>query len=376
MSGGTDSAAMMHMAARQNTPEKFIIFTIDHGLRSESAKEVLSVKETAQKYGFKTVIIKFDHISQKGAIQKNARDARYKALAQAAKEHHCNIICIAHHKNDIMETLLSRLTHHSGLMGLAVMPPFFYHLGTLFHRPMLHLLRSDIENYAKHHNLNLLHDPSNKNEKYERVRHRNILYKNDDLCQPLLTLHEKAKALKYDITYARDLFIKSHMTLSSFGFCVIDHPAFKNIDDKTAIAVLKYAIHYVGGQQYVTLSHRPTKNMTLGGCYIHMNKRTISVYKEKRHQYEQSSPMGKTIYDNRFMLTLPEDGILTVKMQNNYDIPYFAKQTLPFLHGHSGKEYCFDALRPIYKPCGLEQFNSDPILHHLAISPLKLSSSK
>ena len=137
---------MMHLAAQKDAYHKFIIFTVNHGLRIESGFGSLSVQKTAHQYGFECVIL--EAISLKKRIQKNAREARYKALSQAAKKYDCDIICIAHHQNDICETLLSRISHNRSC-GDGCQPPFFYHMGTIFHRPMLHLTQKDITDYAK-----------------------------------------------------------------------------------------------------------------------------------------------------------------------------------------------------------------------------------
>ena len=124
VSGGKDSAVMMHIAAQKNTPNKFIIFTVNHGLRPESASETLSVQEIAHKYGFECVILKLNDLPKKVQFRKMLVKPRYMALSQAAKKHDCDIICIAHHQNDVCETLLSRLCHKSGSMGLTAMSPF------------------------------------------------------------------------------------------------------------------------------------------------------------------------------------------------------------------------------------------------------------
>ena len=376
VSGGMDSAVMMHMAAQHPKADQFIVFTLNHGLRPESANEVLSVKETAKSYGFDCIINHIKDLNKSNSIQEEARKARYQILAQAAKDHGCDMVSIAHHQDDICETLLSRLDHKSGLMGLAVMPSFFTHSGMIFHRPMLHLSQDDIEQYAHKYNVPILEDPSNQNPKYERVRHRHILKQNPDLKPPLLELHQKAKALKYDVTYQRDLFIQNHMILSPFGYCTFDHKAFAALDDVTALSVLKYGLTFTSGRPYIHVTKRPDKNMTLGGCYIHINKRHISIFREKRNLPLRDCDAGKHQYDHRFLLTLPEAGRLHTDLQKEYDIPHFAKQTLPILYGRSGKIYSFTDLNPTYQPQALEQFNSDPILHHWAISQPKWFSTK
>ena len=115
-----------------------------------------------------------------------------------------------------------------------------------------------------------------------------------------------------------------------FGMCNIDHPALNALNTEIALSVLKYCIMFVTGKNYIQISERPVKNMTIGGAYIHINKRTVSVFREKRNLETFHCASGIAAYDNRFHLTLPEAGNLSYALQKDYDAPHFTKQHYPF----------------------------------------------
>lgn len=52
-----------------------------------------------------------------------ARDLRYRYFAQLVKDLHAGGICVAHHRDDNVETLLLNLLRGSGVDGLAGIAP-------------------------------------------------------------------------------------------------------------------------------------------------------------------------------------------------------------------------------------------------------------
>lgn len=52
-----------------------------------------------------------------------ARDLRYSYFAQLVKDLHAGGICVAHHRDDNVETLLLNLLRGSGVDGLAAISP-------------------------------------------------------------------------------------------------------------------------------------------------------------------------------------------------------------------------------------------------------------
>lgn len=116
-----------------------------------------------------------------GNLQAQARDARYTALANWAAERSIDALVTAHHADDQAETLLMRLSRGSGVAGLAgvrargTVPGT--HLPLL--RPLLDWRRTELAEVVAAAGLNAATDPSNVNERFDRVRLRQALAKTD-----------------------------------------------------------------------------------------------------------------------------------------------------------------------------------------------------
>jgi tRNA(Ile)-lysidine synthase len=122
VSGGPDSTALLWLAARwrarRKSGPKLIAVTVDHGLRPESAREVLAAKRFAHKLGATHRTLRWIGTKPKTGIQQAAREARYRLLADAARKVGARHILTAHTLDDQAETVLFRLARGSGMVGL------------------------------------------------------------------------------------------------------------------------------------------------------------------------------------------------------------------------------------------------------------------
>jgi tRNA(Ile)-lysidine synthase len=125
VSGGPDSTALMWLAAhwRHSLKKKpaLVAITIDHGLRAESAREAAAVASLARKLGIAHRTLRWTERKPKTGLPQAARAARYRLLANAAREAQASHILTAHTLDDQAETVLIRLARGSGITGLAAM---------------------------------------------------------------------------------------------------------------------------------------------------------------------------------------------------------------------------------------------------------------
>ena len=169
VSGGPDSLAML-MLAHAALPRSIIAATVDHGLRPEATAEAEFVYQLCTKLDVAHHILRPD-LPIIGNIQSEARMARYALLSQHAVSKGCNWIATAHHADDQLETVLMRVARGSGIDGLAAVRQRQDHII----RPMLSFRKAELEAICTACNVTAVQDPSNENDRYDRVAMRQWL---------------------------------------------------------------------------------------------------------------------------------------------------------------------------------------------------------
>ncbi|MBT2132951.1 tRNA lysidine(34) synthetase TilS [Croceibacterium sp. LX-88] len=185
VSGGPDSLAML-LLAEAAIPGRFEVATVDHGLRAEAADECAMVAQVCAERDIPCEVLRVTVAG--GNIQAAAREARYRALAGWADRRGLSAIATAHHADDQAETLLMRLNRGSGVGGLAGVRE----VGTIADSaiPLIRLLlefrRRELESVVEAAGLVAAQDPSNLDDRYDRVRLRKALAEADWLDVPAL----------------------------------------------------------------------------------------------------------------------------------------------------------------------------------------------
>jgi len=177
VSGGPDSLALL-LLANAARPGQVEAATIDHGFRAEARDEAAMVAGICDRLGVRHSILTA-HWAEvpETAIQERARHQRYRLLGYWAEERGLDALATAHHAEDQAETLLMRLARGSGVRGLAGMRPRSVSPGAHVRlvRPLLGWRRAELEQVCSAAGLTPAADPSNQDERFERVRVRRAL---------------------------------------------------------------------------------------------------------------------------------------------------------------------------------------------------------
>lgn len=178
VSGGPDSLALL-LLAHAALPGRVEAATVDHGLRPESADEAAEVAQVCEELGVPHAALKVDVAA--GNIQAEARMARYAALAQWVGERSLAALATGHQADDQAETLLMRLNRASGVAGLAGARARGNVPGTAISllRPLLDWRRAELAEVVRAAGLVAVEDPSNANDRFDRVRIRKALADTD-----------------------------------------------------------------------------------------------------------------------------------------------------------------------------------------------------
>lgn len=170
VSGGVDSAVLLYLLAESH---RLVAAHVDHGLRPESAEDAAFVEALADRLGvpFRATRVTLPEGENRQAA---GRRARYAFLAEAAEAVGASAVAVAHHRDDLAETLLLNLLRGAGPRGWAPMPlvrPLGE--GARLVRPLRFARRAEIEAFARAEGIDWREDPSNASRSYRRnaIRH-------------------------------------------------------------------------------------------------------------------------------------------------------------------------------------------------------------
>jgi len=170
VSGGIDSVVLGHALSQLRSvyPFDLTFIYVDHQLHPESKKWANTVKRLAKKlstnYIYEKVTIDQD---LKLGVEGAARKHRY----QAFQKHQQDLLVLAQHEDDQLETFLLQLARGAGSKGLSCMPE--YHENLRIWRPLLGVSKDLIHRYQQEHKLKFIEDSSNLDNKYDRNYLRN-----------------------------------------------------------------------------------------------------------------------------------------------------------------------------------------------------------
>jgi tRNA(Ile)-lysidine synthase len=191
-SGGPDSQVLLHVLHALSAEQglTLAVASVDHGLRPDAANDVQVARALAHELELPFHALSVS-VPPGASRQALARDARYRALLDCARELGAQRVAVGHTLDDQAETVLERLLRGTGLDGLAAVAPTRAD-GVI--RPLIDVRRSAVEAYARQHGVPFACDPSNEDTRYLRVRVRRALLPQLAAENPQISLHLAALA--------------------------------------------------------------------------------------------------------------------------------------------------------------------------------------
>jgi tRNA(Ile)-lysidine synthase len=170
-SGGLDSTVLLQLLVAKTRKFEIIPWHFNHGLLDVASSMEQFCIQQADSLGLE---IRIDHLrldKVESNIEAVARRKRYALLAQHTRAGDC--ILTAHHADDQAETFLLNALRGSGSAGLRGIARQRKLGDALLLRPLLGFSRSQLETYARQHELVWFDDPSNQDSRFERNYLRN-----------------------------------------------------------------------------------------------------------------------------------------------------------------------------------------------------------
>lgn len=174
-SGGVDSHVLLHLCASSaDLAAEITAVYVHHGLQAEADAWATHCRKTAEALGVGFKALHVDATAMPGeSPEEAARNARYDALRALLDVD--DVLLVAQHREDQLETVLLQLFRGSGLRGLSGMPERMAFGRGVMLRPLLDVSKQAIERYAESHALGWVEDPSNLHDDYDRNFLRNTV---------------------------------------------------------------------------------------------------------------------------------------------------------------------------------------------------------
>ena len=353
VSGGGDSLALALLVrdwVRARGGE-MLALTVDHKLRPDSTAEAEAVGNILRAQGIAHEILTWQGDKPATHIQELARAARYKLLLSTCHERGFPFLAVAHNIEDQIETFWMRLAHGSGLDGLAGIAGKRDRDGVTIIRPVLGFTRAQLRDVCTQSGIAWIEDPSNKNEKYLRVKLRGF---EDMLAGEGLTPQRLALTLQ-KLEDARDAL--QIMADEAFAACVQLHPegyaalgteTWKKSPRDIQRRVLMKVLSAVSPQDYpigsdaieatrLELQDGTFAGRTLAGCEIFPRGNEFIFVREAAIVEGPTSAVEGKIWDNRFVISGIAGGTVMIgalgaenPLEEN-TLPFKIRRVLPAL---------------------------------------------
>ena len=302
VSGGPDSLALAFLSKIYSIKNKLVskFYIVDHRLRNESTNEAKIVRKILGKYSINAQILSWHGPKPSNNIQSVARNKRYELLFKECKKLNIKNILLGHHQDDLFENFFIRIFRGSGLKGLISLDKKTAYNGVNLLRPLLDQKKDDLIYLSKKIFDFYIDDPSNKDEKFKRIKIRKLL---DELKKNGLSeenFYKTIKNLKSSDTVVnfyvsenldKNSFFstkKNHFILNDNFFKQPDEVVFRSFSNSLKLVSKKY--YPVRGKKLDNIIKKIKYNEfskeTLGGCIIEKVKQSVIISKEHKLKWK------------------------------------------------------------------------------------------
>jgi tRNA(Ile)-lysidine synthase len=324
VSGGPDSMAALHLLIRLREKRgiNIICAHINHNVRKESLKEQENLKNYCVKNNIIFELMTINEYS-KSNFESEARDKRYAFFEEIIDKYKAKYLVTAHHGDDLMETILMRISRGSTFKGYAGFSAITKKRDYKILRPLIKTTKEEIIRYNEDNEIDYAIDSTNMTDEHTRNRYRkNILpfLKKEDKNVHNHFLKFSQKILEYSEYIDKetnkiidDIYI--NRTLSIELFLMLD----KIIQDR----ILNYIMEEIYGEELSLITDAHTEvimriiSSQKPNVYVHLpnNIRVVKSYKKLYFLEEEKKSNDYCIEFSRNIL-LP-NGKKIVEVEDN-----------------------------------------------------------
>jgi tRNA(Ile)-lysidine synthase len=357
VSGGSDSIALMRLAHRWSSAgddrPKLTVLTVDHGLRPESADEARSVAGWARDLGLDHVVLQWRGTKPASGLAAAARGARYRLMSDWCRSNGVGFLLVAHTLDDQAETVMMRLARGAGVEGLGAMSALTSHHGLTIFRPLLAIARNRLRDYLRTIGQDWCEDPTNQDERFERVRLRKaleVLNATGVGAEAISQTAARSRRAWEAIFTITNRYLRQSLSHHAEGFGEVGLTSLMGEPEEIRIRALWLLVRRYGDGGFLELSQAEALSRwldqetgaarTLGGCRIVRRPTGLLFGREPGRISPEPIPVprsGILRWDNRFDIAAAEGradiAIVAAgragKVARRPDLPAFVQAGLP-----------------------------------------------
>jgi tRNA(Ile)-lysidine synthase len=319
VSGGADSMALALMAHQWSGSRGggCVGLTVDHGLRLESSHEAIKVGNWLDKYGISQHVLKCNPPTHIYQTQKASREVRYKLLTEWCHQQGVLHLLLAHHMNDLAETLLMRLCKGSGVEGLAGMSSINEMRNVRLLRPFLKINKKRLRVSLKNWQQEWIEDSSNQDMRFTRSRFREVLESEGLDINRFSKTASKMAHVRVLLEIQVNRSLANIVSLHPAGYGVINGEKLQQVPAQIGQRILSRILMCIGGGFYpprgeriktlweTIRNKRTISGYTCAGCFITHRAgkliviRELGAIKDKAYIKEKTSIFR---WDRRFQI--------------------------------------------------------------------------
>lgn len=328
VSGGSDSMALLRLLhealqGRSSFPS-ISVLTVDHGLRAASAAEAVMVKGWSAALGFRHETLRWEGEKPLAGIQARARRARYDLMSAWCRENGAEALLTAHTMDDQAETVMMRLARTISPDSLTGIPARGQWAGLPVLRPLLGMRRAALRRYLQSAGQNWIEDPSNEDQRFERVRIRRRLVDEDGQTERLAALAEASAETVERLDKACNRWIAAHLVEEDWGYCHASRQALDGLPAALARRIFGRIIRHYGGGRHAPEREELARlaawlgtdgplRRTLAGTVIGKRRERFWVAREAARIDPDPVPVGRggqIVWDQRFVVRAPDGSVV------------------------------------------------------------------
>lgn len=214
-SGGPDSMCLLSLVneIKNELNLKIIVAHVNHKLRVESEEEKEMVENYSKENNLIFELLEINKYTNNKFSEDYARKRRYDFFDELIKKYNAKILLTAHHGDDLIETILMRLTRGSNLSGYIGIKMINKNDEYKILRPLLSTTKDNILDYLNKNNIPYRIDKTNEELEHTRNKYRHYIL--PFLKKENKKVHEKyLKFSKELIEY--DNFVNTYIRNNNF----------------------------------------------------------------------------------------------------------------------------------------------------------------